>query len=43
MAKPKQGSCDCKRSMDAGELAPLVAEFVSKLQMLGHSRLTVGG
>jgi len=42
MVKPKQGSCDGERGMDAGELAPLVAEFVSRLQTLGHSSLTAG-
>jgi integrase/recombinase XerD len=42
MAKTKQDSC-CERSMDAGELTPLVAEFVSELLMLGHSSLTAGG
>jgi len=30
-------------TMDAGELAPLVAEFNSQLEALGHSRLTVAG
>jgi integrase/recombinase XerD len=29
--------------MDAGELAPLVTEFVADLRALGHSCLTVGG
>lgn len=42
MIKPKQGCCDCHRSMDAGEVAPLVAEFAAHLRVLGHSCLTVG-
>ena len=29
--------------MDAGVLAPLIAEFEASLEALGHSRLTVGG
>lgn len=43
MAKPKQSRCICQRSMDAGELAPLVTEFVADLGAQGHSCLTVGG
>jgi site-specific recombinase XerD len=43
MANPKQGSCDCERSMDAGELTPLVAEFVANLETLGYSSLTMSG
>lgn len=43
MVKPNEGRCGRQCSMDAGELAPLVEEFVVHLRALGHSRLTVGG
>lgn len=43
MARANEDSCDHERSMDAGELAPLVAEFVEQLRALGHSRFTTGG
>ncbi len=43
MVKPKQGCSNHRRSMDAGDLAPLVTEFMAHLRALGHSCLTVSG
>ncbi len=43
MAKLRHDRCDRQCSMDAGELAPLVAEFAAHLRAMGHSRLTVEG
>jgi site-specific recombinase XerD len=42
MTKPKEERCGQQR-MDAGNLAPLVAEFTRHLSGLGHTALTVAG
>lgn len=41
MVKPKQGCSNHQRNMDAGDLAPLVTEFMAHPRALGHSCLTV--
>ena len=43
MAKSSEDRCDRQQCMDAGELAPLVAEFTRHLSELGHTGLTVSG
>jgi len=43
MAKSNEDRFNAQRCMDAGELAPLVAEFTCHLTGLGHTSLTVSG
>jgi site-specific recombinase XerD len=43
MTKSNEDRCNKQRCMDAGSLAPHVAEFTRQLSELGHTDLTVGG
>ena len=43
MAKLNEDRCSKPRCMDAGDLAPQVAEFTRQLSQLGHTGLTVSG
>jgi integrase/recombinase XerD len=43
MFKSNGDCCNQQRCMNAGALAPQVAEFTRHLSVLGHSRLTVSG
>jgi hypothetical protein len=41
MAKTNEDSSAGRQRMDAGELAPWVAEFARRLRQLGYTSLTV--
>jgi integrase/recombinase XerD len=43
MVKSRENRCHGRRSMEAGDLAPVVTEFARHLMVLGHSNLTVSG
>ena len=41
MVKSNEARCNRQRRMNAGDLASLLAEFMSHLSGLGHTSLTV--